>query len=65
MRKSAYEIDQSRRKLRHCLQWIIKAEQGLKSVGERSKRYQWILTAGKTGKSGKRGKMCDIIVVKG
>jgi hypothetical protein len=28
VRESAYEIDQSRRKLRHCLQWIGEAEQG-------------------------------------
>jgi hypothetical protein len=40
MRESAYEIDQSRRELRKCLQWIGEAEQGMKSVGKRRKRRQ-------------------------
>jgi hypothetical protein len=66
MRKSAYEIDQSRGELRKRLQWIVEAEQGMKSVGERRKRRQWILTAGKTGKgqqTSKRRKLGNVIVV--
>ena len=67
VRNNACEVDQSGRELRHRLQWIGEAEQGFKSMGKRRKRRkrsQWIPTARKTGKMGRKcRKPYDVIIV--